>query len=37
MVLLVVDEAHRSTGKGAYAIATQAIMQANPYFRILGT
>jgi ERCC4-related helicase len=36
VVLLVLDEAHKSVGKSPYATVTQAIFQANPYFRVLG-
>lgn len=35
MVLLVVDEAHRATGKYAYGKIVQLVRQFNPSFRIL--
>lgn len=35
MVLLVVDEAHRSTGRYAYATTVKTILEQNPFVRIL--
>jgi ATP-dependent DNA helicase MPH1 len=36
VVLLVVDEAHRSTGKYAYATTVAAILAVNPFVRVIG-
>ena len=35
MVLLVVDEAHRSTGRYAYSTTVKQILEQNPFVRIL--
>ena len=34
--MMVVDEAHRSTGKYAYATTVAAVLAANPHVRIIG-